>query len=292
MQDLFIGVDGGGTKTEAVIQDANGQTLGVGLAGSGNIRTSVAQSWNSVNEAIANAATQAAIKLNDYKLHVGLGMAGSELSTAVTEFLNVPHPFTTLSLNSDAHIACLGVHGGADGAIIIVGTGVIGYQILHDKTYRSGGYGFPHSDEGGGAWLGMELFRLAFKAIDERITWTPMLRDVYKQFQNTRQNFADYANTAKPSDYAKFASFVFQYKDTDTYAKKLLAEAAFEIDQIYLGLLNQSKHNTFTVGLLGGLAPLIQPYVSESLKKHIVERKFNAPVGAIMMVKQQLGISK
>lgn len=291
MQDLFIGVDGGGTKTEAIIQDAEGHTLGIGRAGSGNIRTSVSQSWDSVNLAIEHAATTANIDLNRYHVHVGLGLAGSELSSAVKEFLNTPHPFKTLVLNSDAYAACLGVHGGKDGAIITIGTGVIGYQIAHGKIYRASGYGFPHSDEGGGAWLGMELFRLVFKAVDQRIGWTPMLREVFRQFKEDIHIFSDYANVAKPADYGKFAPYVFKYKDEDALAKNLIINAAFEIDQIFAGLWQQSKIKNFPLGLLGGLAPLLKPYTSKELQKNIVERKFDAPVGAIMMVKQHLGIA-
>jgi glucosamine kinase len=219
-----------------------------------------------------------------------MGMAGTELSTAAKEFLNTPHSFKTLVLDSDAHAACLGVHGGKDGAIIIVGTGVIGYLINHNQTYRAGGYGFPHSDEGGGAWLGLELFRLTFKAIDQRILWTPMLKHFFAQFNNNAQAFYDYANTAKPSDYAKFAPVVFEFAAQDPLAKKLLISAAFEVDQIFAGLWQQSKVKTFPLALLGGVAPFITHFTSKELQKNIVERKFDAPVGAIMLVKQYLGL--
>lgn len=290
MENLFIGVDGGGTKTEAVIQNAAGQTLGIGVGGPGNIRTSVPETWNSVRTAIDAAAASANINLKDYEVHVGMGMAGTELSTAARDFLNTPHSFKTLVLDSDAHAACLGVHAGKDGAIIIVGTGVIGYLINHNQTYRTGGYGFPHSDEGGGAWLGLELFRHTFKAIDQRILWTPMLKHLFAQFNDDAQAFYDYANTSKPSDYAKFAPMVFQFTDQDPLAKKLLITAAFEVDQIFAGLWQQSKVQDFPLALLGGIAPFIAPFTSKELQKNIVARKFDAPIGAIMLVKQYLGL--
>lgn len=292
MVNLFIGVDGGGTKTEAMIQDEHGRTLGFGMAGPGNIRTSVSNSWHSVLDAIDQAARQSNLDLSKYDVHVGLGLAGTELSSAYSLFLETPHPFKTLILESDAHVACIGVHGGKDGAIIIIGTGVIGYQISRDHIYRTGGYGFPHSDEGGGAWLGMELFRLAFKAIDQRISWSPMLDELFKiDFKARKQAFCDYANVATPSDYACYAPLIFKHQDYDELAQNLLMRAADEINQIFSGLCAQSKSSTCPLGLLGGIAPFITPYLADDLKKKLIERKADAPLGAIMMLKQHMGLS-
>lgn len=290
MQDLFIGADGGGTKTEVIIQDAQGTTLGIGLAGLGNIRTSVSQSWASVNDAIKQATQEAGIDLTQYKVHLGLGMAGTEFSSAAKAFRNTPHPYQTLVLSSDAHVACLGVHNGEDGAIITIGTGVIGYQILGSNIYRSGGYGFPHSDEGGGAWLGMELLRALFKAIDQRGPWSPILKKLYHQFNSNTKELSDYANAATPSDYAKFAPLVFEFRDIDPLAQNLSISAAKEADQIFNSLQQQSSLTDFPLALLGGIAPFIQNMTSSYLQKNLVPRKFDAPIGAIIMVKQHLGL--
>ena len=178
MQDLFIGVDGGGTKTRATLQDDMGNILGRGEGGPGNIKTSVMGSWQSVRAAINNALSNANIPdIARYQIHVGLGMAGStEVPASRASFLNVPHPYHTLILDSDASIACTGAHGGMDGAIILAGTGVMGFQIEMGIESRVGGYGFPHSDEGGGAWLGMELTR-NFSSL----RWTPTLDTAFTQ---------------------------------------------------------------------------------------------------------------
>ncbi len=43
---------------------------------------------------------------------------------------------------TDAHAACIGAHNGADGAIIIIGTGVVGYQTQNGEGVQVGGWGF------------------------------------------------------------------------------------------------------------------------------------------------------
>ena len=79
-----------------------------------------------------------------------------------------PHPFRSVVYANDATIACIGAHGGTDGGIVIVGTGSVGFAVVEGREIRVGGYGFPISDEGSGADLGLHAIRLALRAYDER----------------------------------------------------------------------------------------------------------------------------
>ncbi|HEX2549057.1 MAG TPA: BadF/BadG/BcrA/BcrD ATPase family protein, partial [Gammaproteobacteria bacterium] len=151
-QDIFIGVDGGGTKSKIRIEDKDGNVLGQAVGGPANIRISVENAWRSIYSTIRDILAPLNITLEnpDYRFHACFGLAGCEVTDAYHAFLQESHPFQTLELISDAHAACVGAHLGQDGAIIIVGTGVVGYQALSDINSRVGGWGFPHDDEGGG----------------------------------------------------------------------------------------------------------------------------------------------
>jgi glucosamine kinase len=257
MREIYIGVDGGGTKTKVSVEDALGYELATEISGPGNIR-SVAGAWASVNQGIESALKKSGIDLNDknYKFHVGLGLAGTEIPENKADFLKVPHPYHTLVLDSDAYAACLGVHGNKNGAIIIVGTGVIGFQVESGFRSRVGGWGFPHADEGGGAWLGMEAIRLAFKGLDGRCSITPMLEAILKKFQviapgaalgNLNEldavTFSDpsalvsFSNHAKPGDFGSIAPLVLEYLNQgDPHSKSLIERAAEEINLVALAL--------------------------------------------------------
>lgn len=294
MEDLFIGVDGGGTKTEAVIQNDKGQIVGVGQAGPGNVKTSPQGSFKAVQDSIHQALQKAEIHdLKNYRLHVGLGMAGTEAPEAKRAFLEIPNPFHTMVLNSDAYVACLGVHGGKNGAIIIIGTGVIGFQIENATSSRVGGYGFPHSDKGGGAWLGLKLLSTTFKAHDGRHEWTPLLERTFAHFDKNIQKMISFAisSAAKPANFGEFAPYVIEaIEEKDPFAIELIHEAAEEIDQIWQALKDKAE-GALTCALLGGIAPFIQPYLSHHLRSRLVGRKMNAPQGAILMLKQKMGLS-
>src|SRR5262245_39846891 len=60
---LYLGIDGGGTKTAALIMDANGSELGRGEGGSGNIATNNdATLATSVRQSVAEACYQAGLE--------------------------------------------------------------------------------------------------------------------------------------------------------------------------------------------------------------------------------------
>jgi glucosamine kinase len=98
-----------------------------------------------------------------------------------------PHPYRSAVLVSDAQAACVGAHDGRDGGIIVIGTGTIGWAELDGRQYRVGGWGWPISDEGSGAWLGCEALRRTLWAHDGRIAWTPLLRSLLARFRSDPQ---------------------------------------------------------------------------------------------------------
>src|SRR3546814_4616242 len=57
---------------------------------------------------------------------------------------------------------------GGDGAILILGTGSVGLIKRGEDSLSIGGYGFPISDEGSGAALGLSAIRHALRTLDGR----------------------------------------------------------------------------------------------------------------------------
>ena len=149
-QEIVIGVDGGASKTRAISQTLFGDTIGKGEAGEGNIHQNLEQAYQSVLEAINRSLAPINVELGDpkYQFHIGLGLAGSEVSVCKEAFLKKKLPSKSLIVESDAHVACMGAHAGHDGAVISIGTGVVGYQTYQRNVYRVGGWGFPYGDEG------------------------------------------------------------------------------------------------------------------------------------------------
>lgn len=286
IKDIFIGVDGGGTKSKLVMRDASGNLLGSGRSGAANIRLSVDTSLRSIEEAFAQALTEAKINRYDenYHFHIGLGLAGTEVPEACTEFLARLSYFDTVRLESDAYAACLGAHAGNDGAILIVGTGVIGYKVKQGQHKRVSGWGFPHDDVGGGAWFGMHALRYTLEWSDGRRESSPFLEAVYASFHNNTTAMVSWADKASATEYATLAPIVTQYLvQGDRWATELAKRSGQSLCAVVRALLSEEEN--FPLCLFGGLASFMEPYLKAHLNLNIVTRQQDATEGALLMVK-------
>ncbi len=289
-QNIFIGVDGGGSKSKVRVEDSAGNLLGQAIGGPANIRLSVDAAWQSVYQALEEALKPAHISLQDnqYRFHAGLGLAGCEVMEAQEEYLKRPHPFTTMQLTSDAHVACIGAHGAKEGAIIIVGTGTIGYQIQAGTGMRVSGWGFPHDDEGSGAWLGLEATRLTFQWLDHRIEKSPLVEDVFAFFNQDINYFTAWANRANSSEFARLAPLVINHsQQEEALAVRLMKKAAHAIDRVAAALEKMQAQDQVTLPccLFGGVAPFIEPWLDQDLRARLVPRQADANVGAVLMIR-------
>jgi glucosamine kinase len=293
VRDIFIGVDGGATKCKVRVEDSHGELLGQAVGGAANIRLSVDVAWQSIFTAIEEvlAAQNISVRDKNFHFHAGVGLAGCEVQEARTQFLNTPHPFHTLHLMTDAHAACVGAHAGRDGAIIIIGTGVIGYEIQNNVGTQVGGWGFPHDDEGGGAWLGLEAARLTFQMLDQRAEKSPLTQDVFAFFDNDLNHFVAWANRANSSEFARLAPLVINHsQQEDISAVRLIKKAALAINRVGAALekIHRDKNQPLPCSLFGGISPFIEPWLGDELRARLVPRIGDANTGAILLVKQFL----
>jgi len=205
----FLGVDGGGTSCRARLADAAGAVLGTGAAGPANIRLGLEAAFGAVREATRQCLAEAGLAPDGTSMVACLAMAGaSEPAEAAAARSYRDHPFRRMLITTDAHAACVGAHRGRDGGVVIVGTGSIGWAILGGEHYRVGGWGFPVSDEGSGAWLGCEAVRRALEALDGRAEWTGLLRQVSGRFGDDPHAMVRWMASARPRDYAALAPLV------------------------------------------------------------------------------------
>jgi len=151
-----VGVDGGGTKTHAVVLDADFSILGEGLSGPSNpLRVGIANASAAIREAIDNACESAQLRRTDL-IAAEIGLAGArrkELSARMRESL-LSLGIAEIFVVGDADIALYGATEGEPGLIVIAGTGSICCGInARGKTICAGGWGPIAGDEGAGAWI-------------------------------------------------------------------------------------------------------------------------------------------
>lgn len=286
--ELFIGIDGGGTKCRARIRDIRGTLVGEGVGGPANARLDPALVMGSILTASRQAAASAGLAEGDLAgAHAGFGVAGAGLSSAAAALLAQPHPFASVTIERDAYAAWLGAHAGADGAILILGTGSCGLAIVGGVETWVSGWGAEVSDEASGNWIGREAIRRALWAQDGRAAHGTLSRAVMARFEDDPEKAIAFATTARPGDYGAFAALVLAHADAlDGLALTVLGEAAADAGRIMKRLVEAGAQR---ICLLGGLAEPLAAWLPPPLRAHVTPARGDALDGAILMAQRAQG---
>jgi glucosamine kinase len=282
--ELFLGVDGGGTRCRARLCDASGVMLAESQAGPANIRLGLKDAFGSVLEVTLNCLEQAHLSSHDLpRITACLALAGATEPADLAAAKLHEQSFGRAILTSDAHAACVGAHDGRDGAVLIIGTGSIGWAVIRGRHHRVGGWGLLLSDEGSGAWLGRETLRRVLMAHDGRIPWTGFLRAVFEQFGSDAHAVVGWVAPALPRDLGSLAPIVVEYAShDDPAAVDLMGLAASHLDAIAARL---NALGAARLALLGGLAPAMKEWLSVETRRWLVPAAGDAVDGALQLAR-------
>ncbi|HLQ93469.1 MAG TPA: BadF/BadG/BcrA/BcrD ATPase family protein [Xanthobacteraceae bacterium] len=282
---LFVGVDGGGTGCRARLENAEGRLLGTGIAGPATLRIGVECALAEVEKACRGALEESGFDSGALSsVHAAVGLAGMGRKGSREALARHSHPFHSVVYAHDATIACIGAHGARDGGIIIVGTGSIGFAVVGGREIRVGGYGFPISDEGSGADLGLHAIRLALRAHDERVINTGFTRDVMTRFRGDPFEAVAWTDRATATDYATFAPLVMRHADDgDQIARRIVRDAAEQIDELIRRL---SECGAPRIALLGGLASSMRQWLAPDVQRRLVAVEGDAVDGALHLARR------
>ena len=286
---LYLGVDGGGSRCRARIEDEYGTVLGEGGSGPATTRLGIDEAWRSIMRACAAAAEQAGLGREDFALmHAGIGLAGLGRRGAEAALKEIAHPFASVRFISDGLAACLGAHGGADGAIVVAGTGSIGVGLIGGRELRFGGYGFPISDEGSGADVGLQAIRLALRAADQRGETSPLLEEVLGAFDHDSSQAVAWSEQATATDYAAFAPMVLRHATQgDPIGRRIVERAADAIGDLLDVFL---RHGIDRLSLVGGLSGPIAAWLTPDLRGRLTPPEGDAVAGALLVARRRVAV--
>lgn len=183
-----IGIDGGGTKTLAVVVNAQGQERGRGLAASANHNTvGLEQAISNIRHAAEQAAQAAGCSLPLSAAWIGL--AGIDYARDRAAFAPHLQPLAAnVHLTNDAELVLSALDNA--GVALIAGTGSIALgRDAHGKIKRVGGWGYIFGDEGSGYDIGCRCLRAAVRAFDGRGPASSLLSLILSHWQ--LQNASD-----------------------------------------------------------------------------------------------------
>lgn len=179
----FLGIDGGATKTSAVILDAAGKEVSRGYSAGSNFAVSgLGRSLDNLYAAISGAST--GVYPQNFK--VCLAMAGIDtqkqkemLQKAITthRFLSKFFRIPPLIIN-DSQAALRSGTNDKNALVIVSGTGSNCYgKNETGKEAKSGGYNYILSDEGSAYDIGSKILKSITRYLDGR-GQTTLLKDI------------------------------------------------------------------------------------------------------------------
>jgi len=286
--ELFLGIDGGGSKCKAIVMNENDEILGTGISGPGNPLHGFEQATNSITESAQLALQDAGledIELNS--LNAGVGLAGVNLPVLFDQMNAWQHPFKQMFLAHDLLIACLGAHHSNNGAVIISGTGSCGFSCVDDHEVIVGGHGFPHGDKGSGAWFGLQATKQVLLSLDGIVESSLMNEVLLKKLAcSNATDIVEAIAGKKATFYAQLANLVFDAAEQgDEVALAIVQEGAEYINNLARTLLTRKPAR---LSMLGGLTPRLKSWLDRGLQAQLSEPKSAPEVGAILFARQEL----
>jgi glucosamine kinase len=214
---------------------------------------------------------------------VCLALAGASEPSHLEAARRHTHPYCAAIIVPDAQAACIGAQGGHDGGIVVIGTGTIGWAELRGRQHRVGGWGWPISDEGSGAWLGARRCAATLWAHDGRIQWTDLLQSLFARFRSNPHAIVRWMTGALPSDFAKFAPAIAERASTDdSVAVELCRLAGAHVDALARRLVALGVDR---VCLVRGLASPIEPWLADEIRRHLAAPLGDAVDGALQLAR-------
>lgn len=285
---LFVGIDGGGTKCKARLENEHGELLAEATTGPANAARDMQGSIKNIVDACTQCLLTAGLnadRLSD--LNVGMGLAGINLPSVKQAFQEHTFPFASAKVTTDLHIACLGAHHGKEGTIVIVGTGSSGIAVSAEGHTILGGHGFQVGDKGSGAWIGKTAIAHCLETLDG-IVEPNELANAVMSHMDCRQTSELVALTvsAPPALFATLAPLVFDLaanKQVD--AMRIIDDAASYITALTENLL---IHSPSRLAFIGGVSHALSAYLPANLRQKITRPLSSPEAGAILFIKSTL----
>lgn len=273
---LVIGIDAGGTKTEAILANGDGTVIARARRGGANL---AAHGELAVEKTLHDLIDEVLGEGQVRPDVICLGIAGvdrPEDNAIIRGIMRRIGARARILVTNDALIALVAGAGDDAGVVVIAGTGSIAYgRNAHGDAARAGGWGYILADEGSGFWIGRQALRAVVRAADGRGPATALTPLVLEFFGVTRPEqlvLEVYRHYLKPSDIARCAGLVEQARSAgDAVACHIASVAADELAASVTSVIGQLELNgSFPVVMAGGAFHAV-PWLKEALRTRLAD---------------------
>ncbi|WP_175405066.1 BadF/BadG/BcrA/BcrD ATPase family protein [Salinimonas lutimaris] len=284
-QSYYLGVDGGGTKCKARLEDAHGRLIGEALAGPCNPAQDENTARLSVLQAVTTIISQAGLSETIFASTTAcLGMAGVNIPRYYTLAQHWQLPFANTKITTDLHIACRGAHNGQHGAILITGTGSSAFVENPPNHASFGGHGFPLGDKSGGAWLGWKALSLTLETLDGVHPPNAIAESICHSLGlHTASDIVGAALHYRPADYGRLAPLIIELCEGN--CPQAVAVAREGADYLTMIIKQLQRYKPARIAHIGGLASFWQTWLPDSVSTLLTPASDSPESGAVALAR-------
>jgi N-acetylglucosamine kinase-like BadF-type ATPase len=275
-----IGIDGGATKTIALVGTENGKILGRGESGPSNYHNiGVTAASEAIKQAVMKARQHAGIRKNVEVAVVALAAVDSprDKATALQFIRRIGIARKNLVVH-DSLAALQAATSGQPGIIVISGTGCVAAGINQAGKYvRAGGWGYLIDDMGSAYDIGAKALRSAFRMLDGRSPETNLAYAIKRRFRvKTLEDALREIYSARfgVDDIAGLTPMVSKLASSDGVCRRILGDAGVSLAELACIVAKRlkMKHDAITFSVVGGTFKagryLLQPFGARIKKEY------------------------
>lgn len=268
-----IGVDSGGTKTQAVSYDVEGNELYASTTGFGNVLMDREKAMKNLVDAVDGAVGD--LEGSPTVIYMGIAgvVEGGDKTADLEAYFSTKYDCPVLVVN-DSKLAASAILQGEDGILVISGTGSNCYGRHEGEECFTGGWGHLLGDEGSGYFIAKEAVRGILDEAD-RGKKPDLLSSMVLEYLHTEVNgVIDRFYAMNKGEVAALVPVVVEaWMKGSGKADFILKEAGRELGKLVertCKKLGITSH--VAIGLTGSVVRRIE-YVRENLEAFLKEKK-------------------
>jgi len=296
-----IGVDGGGTKTEASAYDLDGKIMLTSIKGFGNLLNNKEIALDNILSAIKEIIDEFGVsELNC----IYLGIAGSEVgenAKIISDKIKNELKIDSVVMN-DAEIALKAMLKGKDGILTIAGTGSIAFGINKNVTSRCGGWGNLLGDEGSGYRISIDAIKRIIFEEEHSLPQSELTKKIMTKLEiNSVNEITKFVYSSTKDEIASLAPIVARLGEAgDEIASEILINEGVELAKTVENVYKKLKFKSCSIALVGGVirkAKVVRKAFEDYLRENIViedivDEEISPTMGAyyINKIKEEKGV--
>ncbi|THF77082.1 N-acetylglucosamine kinase [Cohnella fermenti] len=304
--NYYLGVDGGGSKTYALIVDEAGKVAGKGHSGNGNHQLGLETARRSIREAVEMALDRASLTKEQITFaYFGLSGADREADYRILRPMIGELGFPRCAINCDTVTA---LRAGTDrpyGVVLLCGTGTNSAGVNPAGTFfQCGGFSYAYGDFGGGGELCIEAFRSVIRSWDGREQPTALTELVLNDlgYDSVEAMYNDYLDHEKVPP-LRLTKLLFEAAEQgDAVAISILERQGVELGKSATAIIKRlgMEQDEFDVVLAGsvivrGKGEYIRSKVEQAVraaapKARLAKLTVEPVVGAVWLAVEATGI--